>query len=285
MKQRSKKRAVFRITVLVGGIYLFLLAILGVFQRKLIYLPARAGEDALIDQADRVGLLPWRDSDGALIGWRTAARAANRVVVFHGNAGHALHRRFYVAGLQSIPDGAGIWEVYLFEYPGYGSREGTPGREAFLQAGQRAIEELLADNRPLYLCGESIGSGVACALAAENPDHIAGLFLVTPFTTLADVAAHHMPIFPVRWLLRERYDNSTALQRYAGPIAVLLAGRDEVIPHEQGERLFRGYRGPKKLWVHENATHNTLDLSPENRWWQEASFFLLEHSGPGLIPQ
>jgi alpha-beta hydrolase superfamily lysophospholipase len=46
---------------------------------------------------------------------------------------------------------------------------------------QRSRSELLTDDaRPLFLTGESLGSGVACLLAAKYWDAIRGLFLITP---------------------------------------------------------------------------------------------------------
>ena len=53
----------------------------------------------------------------------------------------------------------------------------------------------------------------------------------------------------VRLLLRDRYDNRSALKNYRGPVAVLLAGRDEVIPARFGRELFDSYSGSKRLWI------------------------------------
>jgi uncharacterized protein len=272
--KRSRPPAV-RILFAAVAVYLGLTIMLGLLQRKLIYVPSRADESRLLLEAAGVGLVPWRNDAGAVVGWKTPGQGRNRMVVFHGNAGFALHRTYYVEGLQSVADGESLWQVHVLEYPGYGARGGRPSRKTFLEAGRQALDALRRDELPVYLCGESIGSGVACALAAEKPEQIAGLLLITPFATLADVAAHHVPLFPVRLILRERYDNSDALKAYDGPVAVLLADRDEVIPREMGERLYREYHGPKKLWVRA-ATHNTLDLSAGNPWWQEASDFLLK---------
>src|SRR5690606_26402997 len=143
-----------------------------------------------------------------------------------------------------------VWEVHVFEYPGYGAKPGSPGEKRFAVAAREAFEALgTEDERPVFLLGESLGSGVACSLAAEFPERVAGLVLVTPFTSLPDVAAHHYSFFPVRWLLRDRYENAEALQGYGGPLAVLLAGRDEIIPAALGRKLHDGYDGPKQLWV------------------------------------
>jgi fermentation-respiration switch protein FrsA (DUF1100 family) len=57
----------------------------------------------------------------------------------------------------------------------------------------------------------------------------------------------------------------------------LLAGRDIIVPARFGQALFDGYNGPKKLWIHPNAGHNTLDYDPRAAWWKDVSDFLLRH--------
>jgi len=257
--------------------YLGLLLLLFVFQRQLIYYPARDAEAKLLSLAALHQLLPWRGAAGALIGWKSShpgSKPHNRLLVFHGNAGYALDREYFVNGFQSLQAGK-LWEIYLFEYPGYGARPGTPGEKAFISMARAAFEQLQRDDtRPLYLAGESLGCGVAAQLAGQYGAAVAGLFLVTPFNNMADVAASHYPMFPVRLLLRERYASDAALKNYRGPVAILLVGRDEVVPMRFGQRLFDGYPGPKRLWTQTEASHNTLNYEPDAGWWREVSDFL-----------
>jgi uncharacterized protein len=257
--------------------YIGCFAILAMFQNHFVYFPSKAPERELLQLAADQNMEPWRDDSGAIIGWKLVRRgppAQNRMVVFHGNAGFALDRECFAAGFEFLDSGK-IWEVHLFEYPGYGARPGEPGEEKFELVAKAALDQLRrADSRPIFLLGESIGSGVACHLAGQSPDTVAGLILVTPFTSLADVAAHHYPLFPVRLLLRDRYDNRAALKNYRGPVAVLLAGRDEVIPTRFGRELFDGYAGPKRLWIQNDAMHNTLDYDVGAAWWREMTEFL-----------
>ena len=248
---------------------------LATLQRQLIYFPSKAKDQDLSLAATRIGMQPWRDSDGAAIGWKSDGdrSARHRLLVFHGNAGYALDRTYFVTGFQALQD---QWEVFLFEYPGYGARPGTPSADNFKAAASGALELLLeGDPRPVYVLGESIGSGVASYLAATFPRQVAGLLLVTPFTSLADVAAHHYPLLPVRALLSENYDSVEALSHYRGPVAFLLAGRDEIVTMELGKELYERYSGPKLLRVEERAGHNTLPYHPGAGWWGEVSRFLI----------
>lgn len=251
------------------------LAIFASLQRQMIYHPTVAQERELLPVAAQLGLAPWRDESDGLIGWRPAAEGdgARRMIAFHGNAGYALNRAYFVEGFAALGKG---WEVFLFEYPGYGARSGEPSEQAIKAAATAALELLLRrDERPVYLIGESLGSGVASHLAAEFPEQVAGLLLVTPFTSLPDVAAGHFRWLPVRALLDEDYNAEEALRDYDGPAAFLLAGEDEVVPVELGKRLHDGYAGPTWLRVIPGAGHNSLPLYPTANWWGEVSAFLL----------
>jgi pimeloyl-ACP methyl ester carboxylesterase len=276
---RSK---LFRFLRAVALGYVVILLMVAAFQSSLIYFPSRATEAALVEEARGIGLEPWRDASSAVIGWKSRARgdgpARNRLLVFHGNAGYALDRVAYVRGFQQLEEGR-VWEVYLFEYPGYGARTGSPSEKAITEAGLAALETLWrADERPVYVLGESVGSGPACAVASREPARVRGLLLWTPFLSLTDVAAHHYPFLPVRLILRDRWENTVALQRYHGPVGVRVAELDEVVTTEQGRKLYDAYAGPKRLWMAAGAGHNTIDLDPLGTWWSEASAFLLGES-------
>ena len=262
-----------KLTVVIFALGVFIM--LTALQRQLIYFPSNAQADMLSELASRLGLQAWRDSAGGVIGWKSPGdpNARYRMLVFHGNAGYALNRDYFVKGLRAQGN---QWDVFLFEYPGYGAREGTPSEVNFKVAATQALEVLLAiDARPVFITGESLGSGVATFLASTFPNEVAGLLLVTPFPSLADVAAHHYPFLPTRILLSERYDSREALSHYSGPVAFLLAGRDEVVTSKLGQQLYDSYSGPKWLHIEEYAGHNTLPYDPGASWWGDVSTFLI----------
>ncbi|MEX2381548.1 MAG: alpha/beta hydrolase [Opitutales bacterium] len=250
------------------------------FQRSLIYYPSTAEREELEASAQRQGLVPWMSAAGDIMGWNLESTelqrdAENRLIIFHGNAGFALHREYFIDLFHSL-DGGSLWDVYIFEYPGYGPRDGRPSKNAFVEAAHAAYRELLsADDRPVYLLGESIGCGVATAVAAREAETVAGVLMISPFTRLSDVGAGHFPFLPVRLLLRDEYDNTENLRRYGGRAAFVVAGRDEVIPARLGRQLYEEYAGPKKLWIQEEATHNTIRYTPADPMWQEISDFLI----------
>ncbi len=265
---------VLRVAILV---YLGLLALLAGCQRRFIYYPSRMSRGEALQSARRAGVEPFRDAGGRFCGWRRSTNAdggsGGRVLVFHGNAGHAMQRIYYAEGFDAA--GTAPWDIFLFEYPGYGSRPGRPSEEKIMEAGASALAALIReDPSPVYLVGESLGSGPACGLAADYPEDVAGLWLITPFTDLADVARIHYPFFPVRLLLRDNYDNMKALRSYRGPVAVLTAEHDSVVPARLGRRLYESAVTSRK-WFREQpgVDHNTLDLSFHAGIWSDIIAF------------
>lgn len=259
-------------------------------QDLFVYHPATADEETLLVRAAENGLDPWPNAGDGRLGWYAPApgeqarkdqapanrEEPNRVIIFHGNGGQAVHRDHFVLGFQSA-GARGRWEVYILEYPGFGSRRGNPSEEALVGAAGEAVDLLLeADpDRPVYVVGESLGTGVATQIAAEYRQAVPAVFLITPFTNIVDVGARTAPRFLVRAVLRDRYDNEAALARYDGRVGILLAGRDTVVPTDLGQRLYDGYDGPKRLWLQEQAGHNNLDYDPRLPFWGELTGFLL----------
>jgi hypothetical protein len=258
-------RSLLVLVALYGG----LCAVVFAVQRSLQYFPDRSPEAGALQRAAASGLVPWRNEEGQLLGWRRPGvpKAARRLLVFHGNAGNALDRLYYVRLFEPMG-----FDVVLMEYPGYGARPGEVSEPALVAAGREAAD-LLAQEGSLLVLGESLGSGVAAQVAAADPGRIQGLLLVTPYARMSEVGAAAYPWLPVRWLMRDRWDNLAALPRYPGPVAILIAGRDEVVGATQGHRLAQACRGPVKVWVQPEAGHNTLSLAPRGGHWVELLAF------------
>ena len=108
-------------------------------------------------------------------------------------------------------------------------------KRALFSPPSNAIDILAS---PLVLLGESLGTGVACAVAAQRTDSIKGALLITPFDSLASVAKKHYPWAPVSLILQDRYDSSRALQDLRLPLAIIVAEDDHIIPVDSAIRLF-----------------------------------------------
>lgn len=222
------------------------------FQRTLIYYPSSARLETLEPLAAREGLLVWRDAEQRFIGWRSRQGQGAPVLILHGNAGHAFHRSDVVSRLRQ----AGIASpIHILEYPGYGARQGTPTEGNLTAAALEAIDLL---GQETILLGESLGSGVACTAASRRQHLVHGLVLVAPFDSLVSVAGKHYPLIPVGLILKDRYQSSRALEGFRGPLAVIMAEEDAIIPADSTRRLFESYNGPKKLWRVLRSGHNEV---------------------------
>jgi pimeloyl-ACP methyl ester carboxylesterase len=220
------------------------------------------------------GLRPWpssiRDYRG-LVGVTETEHARGTIVVFHGNGGTAADRAFYVMTLGSLG-----YRVILAEYPRYGGRKGELGEKSFVSDGNETVRLAVGKyGRPLFFLGESLGAGVAAAVAKESSIKADGIVLITPWDTLESVARSKFPFLPVRWLLKDRYDSIEYLKSFEGRIAVVGAGRDEVIPIRHALNLYQSLsRGRARMWTLEAAGHNDWPMFINTAWWNEVMDFV-----------
>lgn len=226
MAQARFAKAMMRIAAIVLVVYAVLVAVVYYNQRALLFFPTHHRSSS--------ALQPWL-ADHRTIGFCREVPNPRAVwLMMHGNAGQAADRDYV------LPRMADDDSLYVLEYPGYGDREGSPSLDSINQAAAEAYQWLRLKNpaRPICVLGESIGSGPACALAREAvpPDKI---MLVVPFDTLASVASERFFFLPVRYMLRDPWNNVEALSRYKGPVDIFGASEDEVIPVKHAKALAR----------------------------------------------
>jgi hypothetical protein len=132
--------------------------------------------------------------------------------------------------------------------------------------------QMLPTNKPIFLIGESLGSGVASYLAGTYPDKISGLVLISPFNRLTSVAQNHYPILPVRLLLVDRFPSEKYLRNYHGKVGITVDGKDTIVPEKFGLRLYNSCTGPKKLWEFPDGGHCQI-MKPQTEFWKEVAEF------------
>ena len=272
----SPKMTVRQVVALLIGVlvpYLLLAVAVHFLQDRLLYFPDTTARSQTVASASWLGLKLWPDGADEYRGLVSATPpTAHRgtVLVWHGNAGSALDRVYYVRALQRLG-----FRVVLVEYPGYGSRPGDVGESPFvsaaLQAARLATEEF---GGPLYVWGESLGCGIASAIAADPGMEVQGAIMLTPWDSLPNLAQSKFWYLPAKWLTRDKYNNVRNLRDSGGPVAVIMAGQDKVIPNKHTMRLFESLSGNKKLWVFEDAGHNTWPTAPGSKWWAEVMEFV-----------
>ncbi len=253
--------------------YVAFAAMIFFLQRRLLYLPSTdtPSESAV----DAVGRKYWPALDNDYRGFIGAGYnepAKGTVLIFHGNAGAAVDRLYYVHALQPLG-----YRVLLMEYPGYGGRVGQPSETTWTQDAKRSIQlAYQAFGPPLFLWGESLGSGVVAAAASDATLPVTAMILLTPWDSLSRLAQTLYWYLPARWLVRDKFDSVQNLQAFHGRVAVVVAEHDDIIPIAHGLRLYESISSPKKLWRFRHAGHNSWPLQPTESWWREVMNFVTE---------
>ena len=217
---------------------------------------------ARVSTADGLDLSFWAAEP--LPGWPT-------LVVFHGRAGNAADRAPLL-----VPFAEAGYGVVLAEYRGYGGNPGRPSEAGFLLDARAHLDWVAAawgETAPV-VCGESIGSGVAVAVAAERP--VRALVLDAPYTSVADLAAAMYRWLPARRLLRHHFDSLSRLPAVRAPLLVLHGDADGVIPPEHGRRVAAAAGGRAEFVLLRGAGHPALMDDPAGRGMDAVERFLAD---------
>jgi uncharacterized protein len=199
-------------------------------------------------------ILATADGENVII-WHVPAKPEHAVVLyFPGNgdflAGRGSHFRAMTA------DGSGL---VALSYRGYAGSSGQPSERGLLldAAAAYAFTAARYSADRIVAWGFSLGSGVAVALAAEQP--VGKLVLEAPYTSIVDVAASLFRSVPVRWLMRDQFRSDERIARVTAPLLIMHGARDSVISIKLGERLFALAREPKQFVRFPEGGHDNLD--------------------------
>jgi hypothetical protein len=251
--------------VLYGSVLLLLF----LFQRSLIYYPYKLDKQFVFPP-----YLPGLEEvfitcdDGCVINGLFVPGGADKptVLIFHGNAGNIAHRDFLLREFNKLG-----CAVLLIDYHGYGKSEGTPTEKNLYLDAEASLAWLAAQKQVtphrVVLYGESLGCSVAVELATRH--RLRGLILVTAFRNLVSVAGYHFPfnLFPVRLILRDRFDNQAKIARVRAPLLFLHGTADEIINAKDSAALYELANSPRQRHLFEGADHNGLPFQDPVRYW------------------
>lgn len=236
--------------------YVGVVLLLYALQRSLMYFPdtMRTPPAAVGLPAAEEVVLDTADGEHVVV-WHIAPRGDLPVVLYlHGNGGALSHRaeRFRIL----TADGIGLVAV---DYRGYGGSSGHPTEAGLLIDAETAYAFAVARYPIARIAawGESLGTGVAVALAAERP--VGRIVLEAPFTSTADLAARQYPFVPVRWLMKDQFRSDLHIGAVAAPLLIMHGGRDPIVPIADGERLFALAHEPKRFARFPDGEHENLD--------------------------
>ena len=247
-----------RIAALCGVLYLAALAWLWFRQEKLLFAPTVLAADYRLASAPDVQELTI-DVPGAKLSAMHLQLPNPKGVVFflHGNGG-SLENWFDNPEFYRRAN----YDLFMFDYSGYGKSTGQIESEAQLRADVRAVWATVASQytgRKVVVYGRSLGSGLAAGLAVEmgSVHHAPDLtVLVSPFTSMAALAADHYPWVP-QVLLRYPMRTDQLLGQIRSPLLLLHGTRDTLIAPRHSETL-KGLAPHATLAYIQGAAHNDL---------------------------
>ncbi len=272
-----------RLGILAAIPYLSMLTMLSLIQRSLIYQPRREQvtvPEGLFAEGQVHDVRVTADDGVTLHGWLALAESAGDstgvteslqserplILYFSGNAGHRGYRVNKIAMFHDLG-----CDVLIVDYRGYAENTGSPSERALARDARAvwnyATNQLHVPAHRIVLCGESLGGGVATRLAYDlcaTGTEPAGLMLRATFSSLVDAAAWHYPWLPVRWVLLDRFPSINRISQVTCPLLVVHGHRDQIVPFEQGARLFDAAPAesstgvPKRFLALPEADHNDI---------------------------
>lgn len=232
---------------LAAAAYLAICALLYLSQDSFIYYPTGRIVDTPRATLSRGGV-------EVVVSTRPAP-GRHAVVYFGGNA-EDVSRAVAPLG-RAFPDAA----VYAMHYRGYGGSGGEPSEQALVADGAALLRRVAQSHACITLVGRSLGSALAVQAAASGP--VQRLVLVTPFNSIAELAADRFRLFPTRLLLRDRYESWRHARALEVPTTIIVAGDDRVVPRWSSLKLADAFPpGVARVRLMDGTGHNTVSDAP-----------------------
>ena len=244
------RRKLITIILIIAVVYLAICVYMYLNQRAFIYFPQQGvlytGEKPVEIRSGEITLRGWVVNEG-----RDEA-----IIYFGGNAERPE---------ANIPDFKLVFDnqtVYLINYRGYGESDGSPTEEGLYADALAIYDHVSGNHSKVTVIGRSIGAGVATYLASQRG--VDRLVLIEPFDNMINVARAAYPVFPVKFMLKDRYDSASRAGNITARTLIIMAGKDEIIPGWSTENLISEFdQDILEVVVIEDATHNDIQNYPE----------------------
>ena len=223
-------------------IYFAITVVVYFFQRKLLYHPfsPQITGKGLIHNFETIN---FKTSDNfELKGWFHLKNSNKKTILFlHGNAGNLDNR---IDKLNSL--GSMDINFLIISWRGYSGNPGNPSEAGLYKdvlGGIKWLNEKGISNDQIILYGESLGTAIATEVGQN--ENFAGIILEAPFTSMVDMGQKIYPIFPVKFLLKDKYESKNKIKNIKSPLLVLHGRKDKIVPFYMGEKIFEMANNPK----------------------------------------
>jgi pimeloyl-ACP methyl ester carboxylesterase len=233
-------------------LYLIAMSLLTIFQRTLLF-PAVAEVSGINRET-----IVFTNKNINLHGWVLNQGKPKAIIYFGGNAEQISDNiNFFEAVLQE-------YSVYLVDFRGYGKSTGKSTEEGLFSDALFIYDKIKSDHSSISVIGRSLGSGVAVYLGANRI--IEQLALLTPYDSIAEVAQSHYPMFPTRYLVRDKFESISRADDITAPVLVVAAEFDLVVPNIHTDRLLEKLVNSEVTFqMVKNVTHGNIEESDEYR--------------------
>lgn len=204
-----------------------------------------------------------------LHGWFFPAKSNNpkgTVIQFHGNAQNISTHFFSLIWL--IDHG---YNLFTFDYRGYGKSEGVPNQEGIYLDALAALEkgrELHEQNGKgkFIVYGQSLGGAVSLRAIPDfkYSNDISLIVMDSAFASYKDIAFDRLkniwflwPVSPLAFVLvSDKYAADEVYEKITRPTLVIVGMKDNVIPPQFGKDIYNGVKSKDKwLWKLPHGSH------------------------------
>ena len=250
----QKSKVIFlKLLLIIFFVYFLALVILFFFQRNLLYHPTENNyyEDELIVLVDKVKIKTTDNIE--LLGWYHKKNFNNykTILFLHGNAGSLENRIHKINHFKNMNI-----NFLIIAWRGFSGNKGKPTEKGLYDDAKSAIlwlEKQGIMKKDIVVYGESLGTGVVSEIAQNN--NFAGVILESPFTSMIDAAKNKYPIFPIRFLLKDKYENNKKIKNIKSPILIMHGEVDKIVPFWMGEELYNMANEPKYSYFTKYDNH------------------------------
>ena len=249
----NKKMYNLFLVSLVVLVYLLVTLGLYIFQRGLLYHPVENNYygDKLTVNIEKVKITT--DDNIDLLAWyhKKDIKKYKTILYFHGNAGSLENRIHKINHFKDMNI-----NFILLAWRGFSGNKGKPTEQGLYQDARSAVKWLInqgVTEENIIIYGESLGTGVATEIAQNK--NFAGIILESPFTSMIAAAKSKYPIFPIRLLLKDKYESDKKIKNIKSPILVMHGEIDKIVPFWMGEKMFQLANEPKYSYFSKYDDH------------------------------
>lgn len=212
-----------------------------------------------------------------LHGWLLPAegKAFGTILLLHGNAENIST---HIGSVYWLPPRG--FNVFLFDYRGYGQSSGGTDLQGTLQDIEAALRWL--QNKPgidatrIVVLGQSLGGAMGTYVFANigQTKNIRALILDSVFSDYQQIAREKLAAFwltwplqyPLSWLVSGDYPPAEAIGHYSPtPVLIIQNKYDPIIPVHHAKQLFDRAQPPKDLWIIPAEGHISALKRPDVR--------------------